>query len=77
MLSNNAELMNAMNFNPRDFPIMRLLEFLSGRFQPWLYERKEAIVAILIVLAKTLEDNLVRIYENSMGTEVIVLALVP
>ena len=77
MMSNNNELMNAMNVNPRDFLIIKLLEFLRGHFQQWFYERREATAAMLTVLAKTPEDNLVRIYENSMGMEVIVLALVP
>ena len=77
MTSNNAESMNAMNVNPRDFPITKLLEFLGGRFQQWFYERREATAAMLTVLAKTSEDNLLRIYENSMGIKVIVLTLAP
>ena len=77
MTSNNAESMNVMNVNPIDFPIIRLLKFLRGCFEQWFYERKEAIVVIFTVLAKTPEDNLMRVYENSMRMEVIVLALVP
>ena len=58
MTSNNAELMNAMNVNPRDFPITRLLEFLRGNFQQWFYKRREVASAVtLTVLAKTQEDN--------------------
>ena len=72
MTSNNAELMNAMNVNPRDFPITRLLEFLRGCFQQWFYKMREATVAMLTVLVKTSEDNLVHIFENSMRMEVIV-----
>ena len=77
LTSNNAELINVMNVNPRDFPITWLLEFLRGRFQQWFYKRREAIAAMLIVVAKIPEDNLVCIYENSRGMEVIVLSLVP
>ena len=77
MISNNAKSMNVMNVNPRDSPITRLLEFLRGHFQQWFYERKEVVAAILIVFAKTSEDNLVRIYENPRAMEVIVLSLVP
>ena len=75
--SNNAKSMNAMNVNPRYFPITRLLDFLRGHFQEWFYERREVAATMLTMFAKTSEDNLVCIYENSRGTEVIVLSLVP
>ena len=77
MMSNSVKSMNAMNVNPRDFPITRLLEFLRGCFQEWFYDRREVAAAMLTIFSKTQEDNLVHIYENSRRMEVIMLSLVP
>ena len=77
MTSNNVESLNVMNVNPRDFLITRLFEFLRRHLQQWFYERREAVVAMLTVLASTPQDNLVCIYKKSMEIKVIVLALVP
>ena len=77
MTSNNVESMNAMSVNPKDFLITRLLEFLRTQFQQWFYEKREVVAALLTVLVKIPEDNLVCIYKKSTGMEVIVLAFIP
>ncbi|PON75034.1 hypothetical protein PanWU01x14_043860, partial [Parasponia andersonii] len=57
MTNNNAESMNAMDKKRRGFHIKKIIEMLIDRMQQWFFERRQIVVQIQIVLAKTIEEH--------------------
>lgn len=74
MTSNNAESMNALDKEAREYPALRLLDYLRAKMQEWFYERREKAAGTFTVLSPAAEKRLVSMFHNSQGMTVSTLS---
>ncbi|VFQ70075.1 unnamed protein product [Cuscuta campestris] len=70
MTSNAAESMNNVNNSPREYPICKLVDFISERMQKWFHERFETTSSTTTILPRKLKSDLITLQREAFRMKV-------